>query len=203
MAKVTDHGNELFNQIASEMAKYEQVFANSKFTQRAAFMDKYAGWDGLHIWQDEVKYKPQEYYAWHGTYSNVEALDYEKAKPFIRAVIERMLDLLDNEDRWVKNAVAKTASGAPAQAEDAEASKWCLIGAQARALNELELGKIQMDDEVERQRHRVIAAVDAFLKDRIYAEHGHRSLPSWNDQSDTNFEDVRLWLKSCLTHLED
>jgi hypothetical protein len=123
------------------------------------------------------------------------ALDLAKAAPFIRAVIERMLDLLGDEESWVKGAVHNIG----ADGKD----KWCLIGAQERALQELTLSEIQADPIVERQRQRVLTSIKTFMIEALKEDKGYSSMPTFNDSQKTTFEDVRLWLKSLLGRLED
>lgn len=197
MAKLTDEGNKLFENVAKEMAQYEKVIAQSQFTKRENFLARYSGLGAPTLWKDEYVKFDHDHSIKSGKFGRYETgvtpLDLEKAKPFIRAVIERMLDLLDSEDRWIKNAEHRTENGV---------EKYCLIGAQAQALSDLTLNSIKMDPVVEEQRKKVIAAVDRYLRDALQKEHGFNSLPSFNDATNTDFEDVRLWLKSALGSLD-
>lgn len=120
------------------------------------------------------------------------ALDFEEAKPFIRAVIERMLDLLDSEEAWVKNQAHAVTNGK---------SRWCLIGAQGQAQVDLGLQSHTLDEN----RRSVMAAISNYLNTQVVeaTEGRHTSMPSFNDASETDFEDVRLWLKTALHKLDE
>ena len=193
-----------FESVAQEMAQYERVMAQNQFTRRADFEARYSGLGGASHWrrhyqQDWESAPKKAKPSYHGTYTArvvepaVAPLDFEKAKPFIRAVIERMLDLLSDEEHWVKGAVHRREDGV---------DKYCLIGAQERALQDLTLGGIQDDPVVEQQRQRVIVAIKAFMNEAL-KETGHGSMPGFNDSASTEFEDVRLWLKGMLGRLDD
>ena len=191
----------IFEDVAKEMAQYEKLMegASRQFAKREDFLVRYSGLGGASYWHakfDEAKPAP----SFHtGTVtgrlaaSAVEPLDLEKAKPFIRAVIERRLDLLASEENWLKGSEHRTENGV---------DQYCLIGAQAQALSDLTLSSLKHDPVMEEQRKRVIAAVDRYLRESMQQEHGFTSLPSFNDKSDTTFEDVRLWLKSALGSLD-
>lgn len=182
--------------VMADLASYQKVLEEKSFTKRATFLDKYgSGWNGLKYWKQEIKATHANFSPYAYGTARVEPLDLEKAKPFIRAVIERMLDLLQSEENWIK--------GKEYTVTEDGVEQFCLIGAKARALKDLQLGQIQGEEEVERQRQRVLATVERFLNDTLSAEKGFGSMPGFNDTADTTFEDVRLWLKSCLTRLED
>lgn len=178
----------LFENVAKEMAQYEQLMKNkSQFIGREAFLSKYSGLGGASYWHQEFeKAKPVPK-------AEFDALDLERAKPFIRAVIERMLDLLATEENWIKGSVHRREDGV---------DKYCLIGARDQALADLTLSEMQADPEVEKQRRRVIQAVTLFLDSAIHEDKGYRSMPSFNDKADTDFEDIRLWLKSLFDRLD-
>lgn len=190
----------LFEDVAKEMAQYEAVVqerASRQFVGRDDFLARYSGLGGGSYWRekfDEAKPAPKPSYSRRLSMSDgVKSLDVEKAKPFIRAVIERMLDLLASEENWIKGAEARTEDGI---------DKYCLVGAKAKALKDLTLAKIQSDPTVEEQRQRVLKAVDAFLTASLKREKGYTSMPGFNDRQETTFEDVRLWLKGTLSELD-
>lgn len=185
----------LFENVAKEMAQYEKVMKRQgQFVGREDFLAKYSYWQAKF---DEAK--PAAKPSYHGTYTGrlsvgdgVEPLDLEKAKPFVRAVIERMLDLIATEENWIKGAEYRTEDGV---------DKYCLIGAKAKALEDLTLAGVQSDPIVEEQRKRVVKAIDLYLSASLQKEKGYSSMPSFNDEAGTTFEDVRLWLKGTLSDL--
>jgi hypothetical protein len=187
--------------IVKEMASYKKVLEEKAFTKHAAFLDRYgSGWDGLKLWKQEIHSNAAAYYNAQYGYGGVKMgsvtpLELEKAKPFIRAVIERMLDLMQSEENWVKGTEHKITEDGVEQ--------FCLIGAQARALSDLGLKNLQAEEEVELQRKKVLRSVEEFLRETLKAETGLASMPGFNDSKETTFEDVRLWLKTCLSKLED
>lgn len=190
-----------FEDVAEEMSKYERVMARGQFTQRSEFEARYSGLGGASHWRRQYQQEVGGP-SYHGTVTgrlNMKtvpepALDLAKAAPFIRAVIERMLDLLGDEESWIKGAAYRNENGK---------DKFCLIGAQERALAELTLNEIQKDPVVERQRQRVLASIKTFMIEALKEDKGFSSMPSFNDKEQTSFEDVRLWLKSLLGRLED
>lgn len=192
-----------FEDVAKQMATYEQVVAQNNFIKRDNFMARYSGLGGASMWKNEYTQAQPK----HGTLTermsmgDLEPLDLEKAKPFVRAVVERMLDLLASEENWIKHAAAADGNGQTVNPESEEAIAWCLIGAQARALHDLSLATLSTDSEVEKARRRVIKAVDAFLKVAMQRKNGVTALPVFNDRDSTDFEDVRLWLKGMLSEL--
>jgi hypothetical protein len=120
------------------------------------------------------------------------ALDFESAKPFIRAVVERMLALLPSEEAWVKNTAHRVT--------DDGKSQWCLIGAMGQAQSDLGLQAHDLDEN----RRRVLAAISNYLNALVTetSEGRYTSMPSFNDASETDYEDVRLWLKTALHKLD-
>ena len=185
--------------VAKEMAQYETLMAQAKFTGREDFLAKYSGLGGASYWKDEFqKAKPVEQ-SWgtktsrYGVADSLAPLDFEKAKPFIRAVVERMLDLLGSEEHWIKNTEHRNVDGV---------DKYCLIGAQAKALADLTLTTVKSDPVVDEQRRRVIKAVEVFLHAALKEDKGFSSMPSFNDNAGTTFEDIRLWLKSLFDRLD-
>jgi hypothetical protein len=121
----------------------------------------------------------------------VQPLEFEQAKPFIEAVVERMLDLMESEEHWVKGIAHDRKGGT---------NRWCLIGAQGQALKELGLNQAGMSAELETARKRVLVAINNFFNQAVL-EHGYSSMPSFNDDDKTSFEDIRLWLKSLFDRL--
>jgi hypothetical protein len=186
-----------FEDVAKEMAQYERVMRRNQFTSRGDFEARYSGLGGASHWR---RHAPQQEVGGSVTArmsiggAAVEPLDLSKAMPFIRAVIERMLDLLGDEEHWVKGTTHQNVDGI---------DKYCLIGAEAQALQDLTLSEHQDDPVVERQRQRVLAAVKKFMIEALKEEKGYSSMPSFNDNEQTSFEDVRLWLKGLLGRLED
>jgi hypothetical protein len=136
--------------------------------------------------------KGQMLASWHSTVPGEDALDFEEAKPFIRAVIERMLDLIATEENWLKGA-AHTRLG--------DVDSWCLIGAKAQAEADLGLQAADLDTT----RRRVVAAVSKYLNAQVEADTDgrHNTMPAFNDDKATSYEDVRLWLKGALHKLDD
>lgn len=109
----------------------------------------------------------------------------EEAAPFIRLVLERMLDLLDSEEAWVKGALERD-------------GKLCILGAMQRAQGELGLLANNSNARgLDEARQRVCQAVQGFFEDAAHQDWG-QGVAGFNDRSDTTFEDVRLWLKGCL-----
>jgi len=118
----------------------------------------------------------------------------EEVKPFIRLVIERMLALMATEANWVKGQ-------STAWNSEAHVEQYCLIGALARATQELGLA-VKGHTELDAARRRVGEAVQAFLDMAVAEDKGFNSMPSFNDSSETTYEDVRLWLKSLFDKLD-
>jgi hypothetical protein len=191
----------LFENVAKEMAQYEKVMARQgQFVGREDFLAKYSGLGGASYWQEEFKKAKPVGQDWGGTKTgryhmgdSLAPLDFEKAKPFIRAVVERMLDLLGSEENWVKGTEHRTENGV---------DKYCLIGAQAKALSDLTLTTVKSDPIVDEQRRRVIKAVEVFLHAALKEDTGFSSMPSFNDRDGTTYEDIRLWLKSLFDRLD-
>jgi hypothetical protein len=199
VAKLTDHGKALFEDVAKEMAQYERVMSQQQFTKRSEFEARYSGLGGASHWRrhygiSQSSASPSSYHAHVSIVTAPDPLDLEKAKPFIRAVVERMLDLLGDEENWIKGAAHQTKGGV---------DQYCLIGAEAQALADLTLSKEQNDPVVEKQRQRVLAAVKKFMLEALNEDKGYTSMPAFNDEAATTFEDIRLWLKSLLGRLED
>lgn len=194
---------ELFENVAKEMATYEKLMAQAQFMSKSEFEAKYA-FSEPHTLAAQFA-DPVPVTSWGDAYhkskvyspavsKDVVPLDLERAKPFIRAVIERMLDLIGSEENWIKGQTHKNVNGVDA---------YCLIGAQAQALADLTLNQYQADPVVETQRKRVLAAIEQFLNDSLREQTGFNSMPSFNDDMGTEFEDVRLWLKGLLGQLDD
>ncbi|HET7110223.1 MAG TPA: hypothetical protein VFI41_05085 [Gemmatimonadales bacterium] len=187
---------DIWASVAEEMRRYEKLMARQQFTGRKEFLALYKQdfqFDSKPKWSEyEYKSMPGQ---GQWVAGDTEALDFEKAKPFIRAVIERMLDLLSSEENWTKGVTHKKGKNGEDQ--------WCLIGAQAQALADLSLSEYQADRTVEEQRRKVLKAVELFLLKSLEEEKGFKAMPSFNDADETDFEDIRLWLKTALGAVAD
>lgn len=192
-------------------AAYPGGAAAAGFVTKEAFLAMHtgpvkSGWEGYqatkqqHLAAYAGKTYKQEVVSPY-TEHNVSREDLEAASPFIRLVLERMLDLLDSEATWTKGRLAADAANEHSMDSDLEhAERWCILGAQAKALHDLQLQPQGKHGELDEARRKVVGAVSAFFKQASLEDHG-TGIPSWNDASGTDYEDVRLWMKTLFDRI--
>src|SRR4051794_32370610 len=118
---VVDDGSADQQAVADSFQKYtEQLYAaypggaaDAGFVSKEAFLQMHAqpvksGWDGYQA--NKVQYQ-QKFSPHDSLQRSASREEIEAAAPFIRLVLERMLDLLDSEASWTKGKLAASASG--------------------------------------------------------------------------------------------
>lgn len=197
-----------FEQYTAELYKaYPGGAAAAGFVSKEAFVAMHAepvksGWAGYQTIKAQQAAAKQNHPA-YSPYSapSVSRQEIEAAAPFIRLVLERMLDLLDSEASWTKGRLAADAENVKSMDHAIEqAERWCILGAQSKALADLQLAPQGVGTELDQARQSVVAAIQAFFKNAMIDDHG-TSIPSWNDATGTDYEDVRLWIKTLFDRI--
>jgi len=102
----------------------------------------------------------------------------------IEQVVDRMLDIWEDESRWVKGYIAQRRDGAETAYADPFAVSWCAVGTRMKAMYDLGLR-----DWYDRD-------FDRFMDYYAHQEYGVSTVVL-NDRDETSFEDIRLFVK-CL-----
>ena len=118
-----------------------------------------------------------------------------KNKREIQAV-DRTLEILNHESKWIKEHNAKNAEGEPVFPPNDQATCWCLEGALYKAIWEQKLTKIKWNNSYRKITHAICKSVN--LKFDIGNQDEHIS---FNDSEDTEYNDVINALKGAKDYL--
>lgn len=175
-------------------AAYPKGAAAAGFVSKEQFLAMHVspvkqGWEGYQ------QLKTAKYAAAYGSVTMGNAVmptpvELEEAAPFIRLVIERILDLLDSEDKWIKGELT------------VNDEKWCILGAMAQAEKDLALAHDNARYDLNEARNALLTTIKRFFEYAAQEDHG-KNVPGFNDASSTSFEDVRLWVKGLGDRLPD
>ena len=97
-------------------------------------------------------------------------------KPQYIPIIEGVLDIMD-EDRWIKGTLST-------------GSKYCLLG-----FVEIAMQNMRVSREYRGLFHR-------FIDNHCIRKYG-RTVPNFNDASETTYEDVQLFVKSLISECQE
>ena len=83
------------------------------------------------------------------------------AKPLQKHVIARALEIISDESKWTRGAMARTADGSPCGCLDPAVARFCAVGALHRAAAEL-LGAHVFERVVEAEEFVLAASKSSF-----------------------------------------
>lgn len=104
-------------------------------------------------------------------------------------ILENMLDLLNSPEKWCHGAEARNADGVPVVSTFPEAASWCLMGALWKT-----------EELLEQYDHRVFDLLIDVIDDYTGIIN---TIVSFNDSSNTTYEDMRLVLKKALEKCQE